>query len=162
MKYLTTSLACGALVLLGGCSSIVNDSTHPVRIETLNSAGQNISGADCKLTNEYGNYLSKSGDTVLVRRSSQDLDIVCKQTDEQDARARAISRVNGGMFGNILFGGGVGAIIDHSKGTAYTYPTWIQLVFGQSLVFDRTNEQEGKPTPPNSPISEAQTPTTAQ
>ncbi|MEY3286648.1 MAG: hypothetical protein RL500_1378, partial [Pseudomonadota bacterium] len=47
--------------------------------------------------------------------------------------------------GNIIFGGGIGAIIDHTKGTAYTYPTWVQLVFGRSLVFDRSAEKEGMP-----------------
>jgi hypothetical protein len=33
---------------------------------------------------------------------------------------RAISRANAGMAGNIIFGGGIGAIIDHNKGTAYS------------------------------------------
>lgn len=49
------------------------------------------------------------------------------------------------MAGNIIFGGGIGAIIDHNKGTAYTYPTWVQLVFGQTLVFDRKDETDGVP-----------------
>ena len=48
------------------------------------------------------------------------------------------------MAGNILLGGGIGAIIDHTKGTAYTYPTWVQLVFGQTQVFDRKNEKDGQ------------------
>ena len=52
------------------------------------------------------------------------------------------------MFGNIILGGGIGAIIDHNKGTAYTYPTWVQLIFGKSLVFDRSAEKEGQPTVP--------------
>ena len=56
-----------------------------------------------------------------------------------------ISRANAGLAGNIIFGGGIGAIIDHNKGTAYTYPTWVQLVFGQTLVFDRSTEKEGTP-----------------
>ncbi len=38
-----------------------------------------------------------------------------------------------------------GAIIDHKKGTAYTYPTWIQMIFGKSLVFDRTGQKDGQP-----------------
>ena len=37
----------------------------------------------------------------------------------------------------------MGALIDHNKGTAYTYPTWIRLVFGQVHVFDRKDEKEG-------------------
>lgn len=88
----------------------------------------------------------KSGDTIEIRRSSQDLDIVCKDSSQPDANARAISRANGGMWGNIILGGAVGAVIDHNNGTAYTYPTWIQLVFGKTLVFDRKVEKEGQPT----------------
>jgi hypothetical protein len=60
--------------------------------------------------------------------------------------ARAISRANSGMWGNVILGGGIGAIIDHNKGTAYTYPTWVQLIFGKTMVFDRSAEKEGMPT----------------
>ena len=35
--------------------------------------------------------------------------------------------------------------------TAYTYPTWLQLVFGQTLVFDRRDEKEGSPVPGKKP-----------
>jgi len=133
-------------VAFTGCASVMNDSTHPMKVETKTDAGQIVAGADCKLTNDYGSVSMKSGDTAQVRRSSKDLDIVCKYPENPDATARAISRANAGMFGNIIIGGGIGAIIDHSKGTAYTYPTWVQLVFGKTLVFDRSVEKEGQPT----------------
>ena len=73
------------------------------------------------------------------------MDITCKDPANPDAVGRAISRANAGLAGNIIFGGGIGAIIDHSKGTAYTYPTWVQLVFGKTLVFDRSEEKDGQP-----------------
>jgi hypothetical protein len=135
----------GIASLCVGCASVVNDSTHPMKLETKNSAGEVITNAECKLSNDYGTITVKSGDTAQVRRSSKDLDIVCKHTDNPDASGRAVSRANGGMWGNIILGGGVGAIIDHNKGTAYTYPTWVQLIFGKSLVFDRQAEKEGQP-----------------
>lgn len=135
-----------AAVALTGCASIVNDSTHPMKVETKTSAGQLVAGAECKLSNDYGAITVKSGDTAQVRRSSKDLDIVCSHPQNPGASARAISRANAGMVGNIIFGGGIGAIIDHNKGTAYTYPTWVQLVYGQMLVFDRSTEKEGQPT----------------
>jgi len=138
-----------ALVLLSlaftGCATVVNDSSHPMKVETKTEAGQAVTGAECKLTNDYGTVGVKSGETVQVRRSSKDMDIVCKHPDNPDANARAISRANAGMFGNIILGGGIGAIIDHNKGTAYTYPTWVQLVYGKTLVFDRTTEKDGQP-----------------
>ena len=134
-----------ACIAATGCASVVNDSTHPVKVETKTQAGQLVVGADCKLSNDYGSVSMKSGDTTPVRRSSKDLDIICKHPDNPEAVARAISRVNAGMFGNIIIGGGIGAIIDHTKGTAYTYPTWVQLVFGKTLVIDRNDEKDGKP-----------------
>ena len=109
-----------SLVFVSGCASVVNDSTHPMRVETITPSGEEIRGADCKLTNDYGTTTCKSGDTATVRRSSKDLDIVCNYPGMPPATARAISRANAGMFGNIILGGGIGAIIDHNKGTAYT------------------------------------------
>jgi hypothetical protein len=118
-----------------------------MKIETQTPSGELVSGAECKLSNDYGTFTTKSGETTQVRRSSKDLDIVCKHPSNPDANARAISRANSGMWGNVILGGGIGAIIDHNKGTAYTYPTWVQLIFGKTVVFDRSTEKEGMPTP---------------
>lgn len=146
-----------AVLLCTGCASVVNETTHPMKVETKTQTGELVTGAECKLTNDYGTTTLKSGDTTPVRRSSKDLDIVCKDPKNPDANACAISRANGGMWGNLIIGGGIGAIIDHNKGTAYTYPTWVQLIFGKTLVFDRTAEKEGQPTLGTDPTSTAAT-----
>jgi hypothetical protein len=146
------AFAMAAALLGSGCASVINDVTHPMKIETKNDTGQLVAGADCKLTNDYGVFAVKSGDTTQVRRSSKDLEIACKHPTNPDAVATAISRANGGMFGNILLGGGVGAIIDHNKGTAYSYPIWVQLVFGKALVFDRRDEKDGQPSQGTAPV----------
>ena len=41
------------------------------------------------------------------------------------------------MFGNIIFGGGIGALIDHSKGTGYDYPDQLPVKMGESVVVDK-------------------------
>jgi hypothetical protein len=147
-------VAAGAVMLsCVGCASVMNDSTHPMKVETKTSAGEVVTGAECKLANDYGTTTMKSGDTTQIRRSSKDLDISCSHPASGTANARAISRANGGMFGNIILGGGIGAIIDHNKGTAYTYPTWVQLVFGKTMMFDRTAEKDGQPTPGTEPTA---------
>ena len=132
-----------------------------MKVETKTQSGELMAGAECKLSNDYGTVTVKSGDTTQVRRSGKDLDIVCKDPKNPDANARAISRANGGMWGNIILGGGIGAIIDHNKGTAYTYPTWIQLIFGKTLVFDRSAEKEGQPTLGVEPTGSARVPANA-
>ncbi len=139
------STALVASVLATGCASIVNDTTHPMRVEAKSTDGQLVSDLECQISNDYGVVTIKSGSTSPVRRSSKDLDIVCKFPGGVDASGRAISRANAGLAGNILIGGGIGAIIDHNKGTAYTYPSWVQLIQGKTLVFDRSAEKEGQP-----------------
>lgn len=136
-----------ACVATTGCASVMNENTHPMTIETKTATGQMVAGADCKLTNDRATTSVKSGSTAAIRRSSEDLDIVCQHPEYQVASARAISRANAGMFGNIIIGGGIGAVIDHNQGTAYTYPTWVQLVYGKSLVFDRRDQKEDQLTP---------------
>lgn len=150
-----------------GCASVVNETTHPMKIETRTDAGQLITGANCKLTNDRDSVSVKSGETTQVRRSDTDMDIICTHPENRVASARAISRANAGLYGNIILGGGIGAIIDHNKGTAYTYPTWVQLVYGRSLVFDRRHQQEeDQPTPATDtgmtpPLAANPVPTTA-
>lgn len=45
------------------------------------------------------------------------------------------------MFGNILFGGGIGALIDHNKGNGYDYPNNLPLKMGEALTVDRRAEE---------------------
>jgi hypothetical protein len=136
-----------------GCASVMNEVNQPVKIETKTSAGELVAGADCKLTNDYGVVNMKSGDTAQVHRSNKDLEIVCQSPTNPNAVARAISRTNGGMFGNIILGGGIGAVVDHNRGTAYTYPTWLQLVFGQTLEFDRRAQKDAEAIQGTTPVA---------
>jgi hypothetical protein len=145
--------ALAVCALTTGCASVVNDVTHPMKVETKTESGTLIAGAECALTNDYGVFNVKSGATVQVRRSSKDLEMTCTHPTNPEATAKAVSRANGGMFGNIILGGGIGAIIDHNKGTAYTYPIWVQMVFGKALVFDRNDEKEGQPTTGTVPVA---------
>jgi uncharacterized protein YceK len=135
-----------ACVAATGCASVMNETTHAIKVETRTEAGRTVAGADCKLTNDRESVSVKSGETTQVRRSDTDMDIVCTHPEHRVASARAISRANAGLYGNIILGGGIGAIVDHNKGTAYTYPTWVQLVYGRSLVFDRRHQKDDDPT----------------
>ena len=128
-----------------GCASIVNEASVPMRVETVSETGVEVKGAECALENERGKVTVTTPGSVAVRRSSQDLQITCAKAGSPDARGISISRANAGLAGNILFGGGIGAIIDHNKGTAYTYAPWLRLVMGKELVFDRRDDKEGQP-----------------
>lgn len=130
--------------MLSGCASITKDSNQHVQIETYSKNNQLVTGAKCVAKNERGEWSTTSTGTVSVHRSGQNLLVTCDKDGEEAGNATVISRANGGMFGNILFGGGIGAIIDHNKGTAYSYPDWIRIILGESLVFDRKNNKDNE------------------
>ena len=143
MIRITGAVAALTVLLFTGCASVTEGTTHPLRIDTVTENGDAVADADCSLSNDKATMLVKSGTTTQVRRSATDLEIVCRKDGLPDATGRLISRANAGMAGNIILGGAIGAVIDHSSGAAYTYPHWVQLVFGQFGIFDRSREHEG-------------------
>jgi hypothetical protein len=143
MCKLVAGAAALVMMVCSGCASITQGTTHSLRIDTETVQGQPIDGADCELTNDQGMTIARSGGASLVRRSSKDLEIRCTSPGLPDASARLVSRANAGLAGNILLGGAIGAALDHGSGAAYTYPTWIKLVFGEHAVLDRRDEREG-------------------
>ncbi|MFA6178593.1 MAG: hypothetical protein WC696_03155 [Candidatus Methylopumilus sp.] len=145
-----------APILVSGCATITKDANQNVQIETYSKDNQPISGAKCTAQNERGQWTTTSTGSVYVHRSGQNLIVTCDKAGEETGHGTAISRANGGMFGNILFGGGIGAIVDHNKGTAYTYPSWLRVVMGQSLVYDRKDEVENSPMTGKSALPEEQ------
>lgn len=137
----------GALfVTLSGCASVLTDKTQPVKVETLDQAGNKIVGAQCELKNDRGAFNVETPNTVFVRKSGGELVVTCNAPEQGQADAKLISRVGGAIFGNIILGGGIGAIVDSASGVAFNYPEWVQLVFGQTLTFDRSNFKEAEPT----------------
>jgi hypothetical protein len=129
---------------LTGCATIVKDANQPVKVETYTKENTMLEGAKCSAKNERGEWVSTTPGTLVVHRSGQDLMVKCEKQDQPSGFATLISRANGGMFGNILFGGGIGAIIDHNKGTAYSYPDWVRVIMGENLVYDRKNNKDNE------------------
>jgi hypothetical protein len=130
--------------LFTGCASITKDSNQPIKVETYSKDNTMVQGATCTAKNERGEWSAKTPGALVVHRSGQNLLVNCEKEGEGSGIATVISRANGGMFGNILFGGGIGAIIDHNKGTAYSYPDWIRVIMGDNLVYDRKNNKDNE------------------
>jgi hypothetical protein len=103
-----------------------------------------VEDAKCTAKNERGEWSAKTPGSLVVHRSGQNLEIKCQKDNSESGFATLVSRANGGMWGNILFGGGIGAIVDHNKGTAYSYPDWVKVILGDNLVFDRKNNVDNQ------------------
>jgi len=123
--------------ILTGCASVVHGTNQAVTIETLTADGKLIEGAECSVANDKAETVALSGSSALVRRSDGTLNIECKQAGYLPASGQATSRINGGMVGNVVLGGLVGAAIDSGTGAGFNYPSWMQLVFGEVRTFDR-------------------------
>lgn len=121
------------------CASITGETTQPVSLVTKDHAGNTVEGAICKIRNDKGAWEAKSPSFVTVSRSSEDLVVECKKAGFQDGSLKGISRAAGSMWGNIVFGGGVGAIVDHSRGAGYNYPDILPVVMGKSVIIDRSD-----------------------
>ena len=152
MQALRFTMLAAATMSFSGCASITVSDTQSVMVTTRLQDGKAVEKAACKLRNDKGDWAVMSPGSVGVRRSADDMQIECTKDDVPTGLVKAISRAHGGMFGNIIFGGGIGAIIDHSRGTGYDYPDVIEVVMGTSTVIDRNGQQpeanEGAENPP--------------
>ena len=144
------ALALSTLLLASGCASIIKDSKQAMRVQTFAADGTEVTGARCLLESDDGNYYVRSPRRVMVERSSGDLLVTCEQKEKGLPRAdgRIVSRATAAIWGNVIFGGPIGAAIDHGNGNAYSYPEWIQLKFGELRVFDGADRPEGRPSEP--------------
>jgi hypothetical protein len=131
-----------AWLALGGCASITGSELQSIMVTTAEKSGSAVAGADCKLESPKGSWSVKTPGNVMVLRSPEDMQVECKKGDAVPGLAKLISRAHGGMWGNIIFGGGIGAIIDHNKGTGYEYPNQAVIVMGESTMIDRKDEAE--------------------
>lgn len=136
-NYLVTLLALSAFA--SGCSTLTADGTsQDLSVMTYTSDNKDLTGASCELKNDEGSWTAVTPASVMVRRSNKDLMVKCTKSGLADARANVVSKTKANMWGNIIFGGGIGAIIDHSNGSAYQYPPVLKLIMGQD-----TTVQEG-------------------
>ncbi|MCX6806353.1 MAG: hypothetical protein NTY56_02830 [Patescibacteria group bacterium] len=133
MKKITQILCVLAyFVLLVGCASITGTTGQSVSVETRDKE-KLISGASCELANSRGKWFVNSPGSAQIRRSNDDLIVLCTKTGIEPGRASVVSDTKGMMFGNILLGGGIGAVIDHNTGAAYEYPSLIQIMMGAEV-----------------------------
>lgn len=110
-------------IVATGCASIVSGTNQPVSVTTPTAKG-----ATCELENNKGKwYVPSTPGSVTIHRSFQDLHVKCEKKGFKKAEKNVSSSTKGMAFGNVLFGGVVGAGVDVATGSAYDYPTEIQL-----------------------------------
>lgn len=138
MKTVFSVVAISMAFLVSGCSSLTQSDSQSLSL-TATYQGKPVE-PDCKLTNDRGVWDAKAPANVNVRKSNEDLSVTCKKDGMPDGLLKAISRAAGSMFGNIILGGGIGAMIDHTNGRGYDYPNQLPVKMGESVVVDKRGE----------------------
>jgi hypothetical protein len=59
------------------------------------------------------------------------MQVLCNKEKFSPGRNAIVSVTKAAIFGNIILGGGIGAIIDHTSGAAYEYPSLFQVVMNR-------------------------------
>ena len=110
-------------------------------MQTREQAGVEVVGASCELSNDVGKWFVTTPGSVSIHKSNKDLQVSCKKSGFEPGRAAVVSDTKAAMFGNIILGGGIGAIIDHNSGAAYEYPTVIEIFMGSFSIIKTPNKQ---------------------
>lgn len=140
MKSFQIILSTSLIIGLAGCASVTGSSTQNISIQTRAPDGKEVKEAQCDLINKRGTYFLTTPGTIMISRSNDDLTVTCRKDGFDNGRAGVVSNTKGSMFGNILLGGGIGAIVDHNSGAAYEYPTFVQVVMGSNITIGTKRE----------------------
>ena len=116
---------------LTGCASIVNGSSQVLSVETHHK-GEAVVGASCQLVNPKGTFYVKTPGTVTVHRAYDDMNIKCEKDGLFPGLAAVKSSTKAMAFGNIVFGGVIGAAVDVGTGAAYDYPSVVRINMGEN------------------------------
>lgn len=127
------------LLTLTGCASVTGSTSQNISVQTKESTGVEVVGANCELTNSKGKWFVITPGTVGISRSNDNMQLLCKKDGYEPGRNGIVSDTKGMMFGNILFGGGIGAIVDHTSGAAYEYPSVFQVIMTKLQNLNNTN-----------------------
>jgi hypothetical protein len=114
------SLTIIALSALTGCASIAGERQQSVMVQTVYE-DKEVSGVGCKLTNDSGSWFVTTPASTPIHKSTEDLAITCKKEPLSGSEI-LVSKSNGIVWGNILFGGVIGYVVDRNTGAGFDYP----------------------------------------
>jgi hypothetical protein len=130
-KLLLTCFLFSTYVHLAGCASVVNGESQTIQFATRDTKGEAVEGADCEWRNtkKVGSFVSPS--VISVRRDYDTLHVACRMEGYPAGTVAVTSKASPAMAGNILAGGIIGAVVDHSTGNAYEYPSVVIVRLGR-------------------------------
>jgi len=120
VQTIVKTFALGTIVFLTGCSTIVSSNNQTVTVKALHE-NKEVDGATCRLQNSKGEWTTVTPQSVNIRKAWADLEVSCRKGGAAGSKT-VKSSAEGSTFGNILIGGGIGALVDAGTGNGYSYP----------------------------------------
>lgn len=130
-------LVFGLLASLSGCASWFEPSKQTVAVQTF-AGKQPITGVNCELINDRGQWLVTTPGSAEVITSAQDLVITCTQNDTR-GQASVVSRPSPGYLkhpinGIIMPVDTVSSVQQLTMGIPQTYPASVIVVMDQEIL----------------------------
>ena len=120
-------LLCAALIAtqIVGCATIVSSNNQTVTVKAMHE-NKEIEGTRCVLQNSKGEWTTVTPQSINIRKAWADLNVTCRKNGATGNKV-VKSSAEGATFGNIIVGGGVGALVDAGTGNGYSYPDTITV-----------------------------------
>lgn len=133
-------------VLLTGCASIVGSRYQTVAINTETNDVA-VKKAQCELTNNKGAWNVEAPGSVVLHKSTKPLYINCESDGVKSPEVQVDSKFSPLFFGNILFGGIIGLVVDAVDGAGFKYPKVIDIDMKEGLLKPNKNRHAANATP---------------
>jgi len=119
----TFALLLAVVLLCTGCATLVTGSSQTITVST------DPVGATCTLKRD-GKPLAVINPTpgsIPVGKASGPISVLCTKSGYEDAAGTLASQFQAMTFGNILFGGLIGIVVDAASGAATQYPDAVTI-----------------------------------
>ena len=118
------ALAGLAILVLSGCATVMQGNEgENVMVNTVGCPEE----TKCTLTNKKGSWQVEPPGSVSVQKSDDALHVRCRTPAGDEINAALDSEMHGSIFGNIILGGGIGAIVDANTDAHREYANEITI-----------------------------------
>ena len=111
------------VVLTSGCATLTKGGSQTVTVDT------DPSGATCALTRDAKHVaiINPTPGSVPVEKAQGTIAIACNRQGYLEAAGTLASEFQAMTFGNILFGGVIGIVVDAASGAMHEYPATVTI-----------------------------------
>lgn len=120
-KFLLMSTA---FVLLGGCSTIMDDQTQDITIRT-----PGVDQAKCIIQNQDMKFVAWNDQQIRIMKSPNDLVVHCQADSNREQTVHVKREINGWVVANVANGFVPGTAYDYFSRGAFDYPEEIVVDF---------------------------------